>query len=57
MLAARGAAHIVVATALIDPRFREILTLAQLVENRPGPPMKMRIDDVHERLLPNGLKI
>ena len=57
MLAGVGAAPIVVAAARIDPRVGEILALAQLVENRPGPPMEMRVDDVHGALLPNGLKI
>ena len=57
MLAAVGTAPIIVAAARIDPRVGEILALAQLVENRPGPPMEMRVDDVHGALLPSGSRI
>ena len=49
MLAAGVAAHVVVAAALVDARLGEVLALAELLENRAGPPMKMRIDDVHGR--------
>jgi hypothetical protein len=47
MLAAGGSAHVVVAAALVDPGLGEFAALAQLVENRAGPPMEMRVDDVH----------
>ena len=56
MRAAAGAPHVVVAAALVDFGLGEILALAELVENRPGPPVEMRIDDVHGALLPNGLR-
>src|SRR5262249_16890353 len=48
-LAGVGAPHVIVAAALVDSRARIVLALAELVENRPGPPMEMRIDDVHGR--------
>src|SRR5580658_373256 len=54
MLAAVLSAPIVVAAAAVDARVGEILALAKLVENRPRPPMKVRIDNVHVRLLRNG---
>jgi hypothetical protein len=38
-------------------RAGKILALAQLVENRSGPPMEMRVDDVHGALLPDGARI
>src|SRR4029077_19244463 len=45
-------AKIAVATLVVDARLGKILALAQPVENRPGPPMEMRVDDVHGALLP-----
>ena len=47
MLAGLGPAHVVVAAALVDPSLGEILALAELFENRAGPPMEMRVDDMH----------
>ncbi len=42
-----GAAHVVVAAALVDLAPRVVLPRAELVENRARPPMEMGIDDVH----------
>src|SRR5262249_17327310 len=47
VLAAVGAPHVIVAAAPIDPRAGVVLAPGELVENRPGPPMEMRVDDVH----------
>src|SRR5579862_5545163 len=54
MLAAVRATQIIVAAAVVRARSREISALAQLVENRPRPPVEMRIDNVHGALLPIG---
>ena len=51
MLTAVRSAHVVIAAALIDARFRKFSAFTQFVENRAGPPMEMRIDDVHGALL------
>jgi hypothetical protein len=50
MLAGLGAAHVVVAATLVDPGRGEPLPLAELFENRAGPPMEMRVDNVHGML-------
>src|SRR6185369_12431331 len=47
MLAAVGAASVVVATARVDAGARVVPALAKLVENGSRPPMEMRVDDVH----------
>jgi hypothetical protein len=50
-------AKIAVAALVVDVRPGEFLALAQLVENRSGPPMEMGVDDVHGALLENGQRI
>ena len=52
-LAELGAAPIAVATTVVGRGTGKILALAELLENRPRPPMKMRIDNMHARLLPD----
>src|SRR5215472_5302567 len=56
MAARAGAAEIAVAALVIDFGPRELAALAELVENRPGPPMEMGVDDVHGALLPKRLE-
>src|SRR5580700_8866355 len=51
MAATALAAEIAVAAFLVNLGFRKLRALAQLVEERPGPPMKMRVDNVHVSLL------
>jgi len=50
-------AVIAVTALVVDVGLGEILAFAQLVENRSGPPMEMRVDDVHGALLPDGVRI
>src|SRR5580704_16862210 len=58
MAATDLAAEIAVAAFLVNLGSRKLRALAQLVEERPGPPMKMRVDDVHVSLLPGtGIKM
>ena len=47
MSAAACTARVVVAALAVHRGPRVVLALAQLVEDRARPPMKMRIDDVH----------
>ena len=47
MLAGVGAAHVVVAAALVDPALGVLGALAELLEDRARPPVKVGVDDVH----------
>jgi hypothetical protein len=47
MLAGVGAAHVVVAAALIDLTPGIFGALAELLEDRTRPPMEVGVDDVH----------
>ena len=46
--AAAGAALIAVAAAGVGRGARKVLALAELLQDRPGPPMEMGIDNVHD---------
>jgi hypothetical protein len=50
MLTTVGAAHIVVTAERIHAGFGKASALAELFENRAGPPVKMRVNDVHGKL-------
>src|SRR5215469_10232122 len=46
-VAAAGAAPIAVAAASIGRGLGKVRALAELLQDRAGPPVKMRVDDVH----------
>src|SRR5258708_1458543 len=48
-LAAAGAAPVAVAAAGIALGPGKVRALAKLIQDRPGPPMEMRVDYVHDR--------
>jgi hypothetical protein len=50
MLTAVRTPHVVVAAFVVDPRCRITLAFAKALENRPGPPMEMRVDNVHGKV-------
>jgi hypothetical protein len=50
MLTTVGAAHVVVTAVRIHSGFGKTSALTELFENRAGPPVKMRVNDLHRKL-------